>query len=575
MTKGQDSQNIIELIYGAATNGQLYLELVESLKKNIDHQEDLTSVASLLSHLKQSSEISQQFFETQQQQLMYNTLVEQLPYSILLLDEEANIIFANESAFKAAKITHVNQLPKTLALDSKTQDTLVKKHVKNMASHQLNETKAMLLEVQGDGDKDVSLLAMLSPITQVKGMYNGHIPSGAVAALFISQQPNVPIQFEQLQSLYHLTPTEAFIAGKLASAYSTEDIAKMRNSTVATIRNYIKSILQKTQTSKQQELVSLLLRSPLSLNTSFTKSLQKNAQLIGQDYLLELKDKRQLSYRVYGDLRNTPIIQSHASLSCRLEATLYMEAVLAQGFCVIVPERAGFGLSSLPPYQSLLDYPDDIVQLLDGLNIDAAYFLGTLAGGCFTLAMAYAHPERVKEVMLIESFSPFVEPAKVKGAPFFYRHFPQFCQSWPRLALYAMRLSMFEFKRKPDESYRHLLGLFNEVDAKNLALAEVKSPVKLQAIESTRQGVEALLQDIVLTTQEWGFDISQIQSPCHIFYGEADPVAAQFSKELQTLLPNAVGHFYEHEGFASMMYLKLPKLVHSLNWQKQSQLKRA
>ena len=575
MKPGQDSQDIIELIYGAATNGHLYLELVESLKKSIDHKEDLTSVSSLVTHLKQSSEISQRFFESQQQQMVYSTLAEQLPYSILLLDEDAQIIFANESAFKYAQIDHLQQLPKPLNLSCETQNTLIKKHIKDISLHHQNDTQAILLEGPGEVGKTIPLLAMLSPITQVKGMYNGHIPSGAVAALFISQQPNVPIQFEQLQNLYHLTPTEAFIAGKLASAYSTEDIAKMRNSTVATIRNYIKSILQKTNTKKQQELVSLLLRSPLSLNSSFKKSLQKNAQLIGQDFLLDLKDKRQLSYRVYGDINHTPIVQSHASLSCRLEATLYMEALLVQGFCVIVPERAGFGLSSMPPYESMLDYPDDIVQLLDHLHIDSAYFLGALAGGCFTLAMAYSYPERVKEIMLIESFSPLVDPAKVEGAPFFYRHFPHFCQSWPRLALYSMRLSMFEFKRKPDESYRHLLGLFNEGDAKSLGLSEVKSPVKLQAIESTRQGVEALLQDIVLTTQDWGFNINNIKHPCHIFYGEGDPVAKAFSKELQNLLPNSMGHFHEHDGFASMMYLKLPKLIQTLNWLPQSQARRA
>ena len=213
--------------------------------------------------------------------------------------------------------------------------------------------------------------------------------------------------------------------------------------------------------------------------------------------------------------------------------------------------------------------------LLDYLNITSAYLLGTLAGGCFTLAMAHAYPERVKEIMLIESFSPKVDPAKIEGAPFFYRHFPQFCQSWPRLALYSMRLSMFEFKRKPEESYRHLLGLFNEADAKILGLSEVKSPVKLQAIESTRQGVEALLQDIILTTQAWGFDVAEIKQPCHIFYGEGDSVAKAFSKELQVLLPNSISHYYEHEGFASMMYLKLPKLLQTLNWSNEAQLRSA
>lgn len=568
MEQGQDNQRIVELIYGAATNGHLYLEMVESLKDKMDVHDNTATAVSLLTHLRQSSAISQQLFESQQQQVMYNTLADRLPYSIILLDKNTRVIYGNKSALSLLNISNTKQLPIVLALGTATQQARIKKQVKDLVEHQENKTQAMLLETQtNDTNKAAStLLALLSPIAQARGIYAGHIPSTAVAALFISQQPDAGIQHEQLQSLYNLTPTEAFIAGKLACAYSTEDIAKMRGSTVATIRNYIKSILQKTTTSKQQELVSLLLRSPLSLKASTSNPLQNTTQPNGQDDLLELTDKRSLSYRTYGDSNLTPIVLCHASLSCRLEAPIHISELLNQGFYLIVPERAGFGLSSLPVYESLLDCTHDMAQLLNHLDIDSAYFLGTLAGGCFALAMAYAYPQYVKELMLIESFAPGVDPSRVDGAPFFYRHFPHFCQSWPRMALHTMRLSMFEFKRKPDESYHHLLGLFNKVDAKTLALNEIKKPVKSQAIESVRQGVEALLQDIVLTSRDWGFDISQIECPCHIFYGEGDPVAAQFSKQLHILLPNSVRHFHKDEGFASLLYLKLPEIIQPLHW---------
>jgi len=563
----KQGQEIVELIYGSATNGELFLEMVASLNNKIELSSGSHSARSLLAHLKQSSEISQQFFESQQQQVLYNSLADQLPFSIVLLNEDSQVIFANESALTLLNIASIKQLPKTWDLGSGAQQIQIKKQVKTLANHQEHDTHAMLLETSNVNKAGTEpLLAVLSPIAQAKGVYTGHIPTSAVAALFISQQPDAAIQHEQLQSLYNLTPSEAFIAGKLASGYSTEAIAQLRNSTVATIRNYIKIILQKTATSKQQELVSLLLRSPLSLKKSFKKFLANTAHLNGQDYLLTLSDQRQLSYRVYGDMSLTPLVLCHASLSCRLEAPLHMEELLSQGFYLIVPERAGFGLSSLPVYNSLIDFAHDLEQLLDYLKVDSTYLLGTLAGGCFALAMAHTYPERVKELMLIESFSPLVEPHQVAGAPFFYRHFPRLCQAWPRVALYSMRLSMFEFKRKPNESYRHLLGLFNEGDANTLARTDIKTQATLQVIESTRQGVEALLQDIVLTTQEWGFDVSDIKCKCHIFYGEGDPVAAAFAHKLQTLLPNQVGHFHENQGFASLLYLQLPNIIKSLDW---------
>ncbi len=569
MTQGQDSQQIIELIYGAATNGELYLELVENLKGQIDGQENVNTVNSLIAHLKQSSEISQKFFESQQNQVLYNTLADQLPFPIILLDKNAQVTRANESALKILNIKSVKQLPAALNIGNDKQKLQIAKQLKTLGQHTNSDAQTMLLDIPVNlhGSEASPLLAMLSPIAQVQSMYSGDVPSNAVAALFLSQQPNVAIQYEQLQNLYNLTPTEAFIAGKLASAHSTEQIAQMRNSTVAIIRNYIKSILQKTGTAKQQELVSLLLRSPLA----HKPSVATRSQWIARDHILELHDKRLLSFRIYGDTSQTPLVLCHASLSCRLEAPIHMPSLLDQGYYLIVPERAGFGLSSMPVYSTMLDFADDMTRLLDHLKIESAYFIGSLAGGCFALAMAYAYPKRVKELMLIESFAPFVDPSKIKGAPFFYRHFPPFCHAWPRMALYAMRLSMFEFKRKPDKSYRHLLGLFNDVDSRYLALEQIQSRAKWQAIESVRQGVEALLHDIILTTQEWDFEITKILCPCHIFYGEGDPVAAEFSKKLKQLLPNNTAHFYKDEGFASMLFLSLPKLISTLNWQQSAQ----
>jgi pimeloyl-ACP methyl ester carboxylesterase/DNA-binding CsgD family transcriptional regulator len=569
MTQGQGSQKIIDLIYGAATNGDLYLELVESLKGQIDGQESINTVNSLLAHLKESSELSQQFFENQNKQVLYHTLADQLPFPIILLDKHSQVILANERALKILNIHSNKQLPTKFNLGTRKQKQQVKTQLTTLVQYTQSDIQTLLLDIPSNrhSGETVSLLAMLSPICEVQSMYADGTPRTAVAALFISQQPNVAIQHEPLESLYELTSTEAFIAGKLANAYSTEKIAQMRNSSVAIIQNHIDTILQKTQTTKQQELVSLLLRAPIE----FKPAMAAKSQWVARDHLLELEDKRLLSFRVYGDTHQTPLVLCHASLSCRLEAPIHMQALLDQGYYLIVPERAGFGLSSMPVYGTLLDFTDDMACLLDHLKIESSYFLGSLAGGCYAMAMAYAYPKRVKELMLIESFSPFVEPSKIKGAPFFYRHFPPFCHAWPRMALYTMRLSMFEFKRKPDKSYRHLLGLFNDVDSRYLALDKIQSRVKWQAIESVRQGVEAVLHDIILTTQEWGFDICKVTCPCHIFYGEGDPVAAEFSKTLQQYLPNNTAHFYKDEGFASMLFLNLPALINTLNWDKTNQ----
>jgi pimeloyl-ACP methyl ester carboxylesterase/DNA-binding CsgD family transcriptional regulator len=548
----------IDLIYRAATDSKVHLDLVECLQENINENEK-EATELLVNHLKQSSKISQQLFEAQQQQLMYNSLADQLPFSIILLDQSADVVMANQAGLGLLGKDGIEQLPNQLNIGSEKQRINIKKRLLELNNPKCQaESEALLLE----DTTGRSTLALLSPIAEVRGKYSGHIPSNAIAALFVSQQADTSIQHKKLKALYKLTPTEAMIAGKLSEGASTEIIAELRGSTVATIRQNIKSILQKTNTSKQQELVALLLRSPLALNSAvqFDKSIQFN------DYTLELNDKRIFSYRVYGDPKKTVIVLSHASLSCRYEAPLDVDSLIKNGFCLIVPERAGYGYSSTPVYKNLLDYSADIEQLLNHLEIQSAYFAASLAGGPYALGIAYALPERVKELLLLESFAPDTDMGKIEGAPFFYKYFPGFCQKLPKVALYSMRLTMFEFKRKPKESYKHLLGMFNQTDARTLSNPLIQSQATEQAIESTRQGVEALRQDIVLTSTDWGFDISDITAKCHIFHGNGDPVATEFSRILATRLNNVESHYKKESGFADMLYMEFYNIVNSLNW---------
>ncbi len=552
----------IDLIYRAATDVQVHLELVECLKKNVDVNEK-EATALLVSHLEQSSKISQQLFEAQQQQLLYSTLADQLPFSIVLLDQTGDVVMANQSGLAILGVDYIQALPKPLSIGSEKQRLNIKKRLTDFNDPKCEtEAEALLLE----NTTSDATLALLSPIADARGMYSGHIPSNAVAALFISQQADTSIQHKKLQTLYKLTPTEAIIAGKITEGLSTEKIAELRGCTVATIRQNIKSILQKTNTSKQQELVALLLRSPLALNT--TSKIDKHTYF--NDYILELNDKRLFSYRVYGSLKNTAIVLTHASLSCRLESPIDIDALIAQGFCLIVPERAGYGYSTQPVYKKLLDYAVDIEQLLNHLDIQSAYFSASLAGGPYALGVAYALPKRVKELLLLESFAPDVDMGKIEGAPFFYKYFPGFCHKLPKIALYSMRLTMFEFKRKPKESYKHLLGMFNSTDSTTLANPAIQPQATAQAIESTRQGVEAVLQDIILTSQDWGFDISNITPKCHIVYGKGDPVATEFANTLTTRLDNCQSHYKTDSGFAAMLYLDFAQIVQSLSWKSQT-----
>lgn len=90
--------------------------------------------------------------------------------------------------------------------------------------------------------------------------------AGSSAAIFLGEPLGPrPQQAVILQHLYGLTPTEAKVAVDLAAGHPLPAIADRVGVKVATVRSHLKGALAKTATHRQSELVSLILRSPLTM----------------------------------------------------------------------------------------------------------------------------------------------------------------------------------------------------------------------------------------------------------------------------------------------------------------------
>ncbi len=94
----------------------------------------------------------------------------------------------------------------------------------------------------------------------------GTLAVDASAILFVSD-PELcqPDSIRGVCALYQLTPAETQLALYLVQGYNTADIAMAMDLKEETIRAYLKHIYTKTDTSRQPELVQLLLASRLPL----------------------------------------------------------------------------------------------------------------------------------------------------------------------------------------------------------------------------------------------------------------------------------------------------------------------
>jgi pimeloyl-ACP methyl ester carboxylesterase len=105
-----------------------------------------------------------------------------------------------------------------------------------------------------------------------------------------------------------------------------------------------------------------------------------------------LNDGRTLACCEYGDPTGDPIFYAHGGPSSRLEALIFDKTARQYGFRLIATDRPGMGLSTFKPGRVLLDYPRDIGELTDTLEIDRFGVMGWSGGGAHPPSVAMRWP---------------------------------------------------------------------------------------------------------------------------------------------------------------------------------------
>jgi dipeptidyl aminopeptidase/acylaminoacyl peptidase len=96
---------------------------------------------------------------------------------------------------------------------------------------------------------------------------------------------------------------------------------------------------------------------------------------------IQLSDGRTLAYLESGDPEGRPLFYFHGGPGSRLEGLLFDDLNQQLGIRMITPDRPGYGLSDFQEARTYLDWPDDVRQLADQLDIERFAVLGWSSGG--------------------------------------------------------------------------------------------------------------------------------------------------------------------------------------------------
>lgn len=273
-------------------------------------------------------------------------------------------------------------------------------------------------------------------------------------------------------------------------------------------------------------------------------TLELAEELAANPRAVTLRDGRRLGYSECGDPDGRALLAFPGFPNSRVSGALLDELGRERGLRVVCPERPGQGVSDPHPERTLADWPDDVRDLLDSLDIDRAVAVGISAGGPYALATAALLPDRIERVAVVCGVGP-VEAVPLRDRLLFYA-----CRFTPPLG----RLAMWGVRRqvRSDRFPRTMAKRAEGVEAA-VWRSEVGEVVHLSAREAVRQGTDPLVQEGALLGTPWPFDPSAIEVPVGLWYARDDdvvPLAAGL--HLAREIPTAEAHVHTGQGHLSV-----------------------
>ena len=277
---------------------------------------------------------------------------------------------------------------------------------------------------------------------------------------------------------------------------------------------------------------------------------------------IKLKDGRMLGYAEYGAPEGKPVFYFHGWPGSRLEWLAFDAggAVAAElNARIISVDRPGIGLSDFKRDREILDWPDDVIELADALQLDRFAVMGISGGGPYAAACAFKISGRLTATAIVAGQGPTEAPGVKDGI------------GWGLIGL------------SPEERRPMLMGLAHGIDEVMVESGmkqmyqeghpdrvAIDQPGVLTALTNTwreafRSGIDGVDQDAELFKRPWGFQLQDITAEVHLWHGEPDlTVPVSVGRYVADAIPNCHATFFPDEGHISILRNHIREILNVL-----------
>jgi pimeloyl-ACP methyl ester carboxylesterase len=260
-----------------------------------------------------------------------------------------------------------------------------------------------------------------------------------------------------------------------------------------------------------------------------------------------------LGYGEYGASEGKPVFYFHGHPGSRLDWPGIVDldnAAAELNARIIAVDRPGHGLSDFQRGRKILDWPDDVIELADALQVPRFAVLGLSGGGPYAAVCAFKISERLTTTAIVSGMGPVDAPGTQDGSSWTY---PGKGSLTRRLLL---MLTSMGLQKKPDQFSSNMKEAFKGPD-KELAL---ENPALLSGISDTfsealRPGITGAHYEAGLYTRPWGFRVQDIAAEVHLWHGEQDyNVLVSVGRYVAGAIPDCQAIFMENEGHLTLIH---------------------
>ena len=381
-------------------------------------------------------------------------------------------------------------------------------------------------------------------------------------ALVVSTELAWPAGFDQtMQEAFTLTDAEIEIVRAITEGKQLKDIAEARGRSVETVRTQLRSILAKTETHSQSELVrvTLNLMDVVSTTTGMQTPPRAHSTAPGPLKAIPFSsftqpDGRRYDYIEFGDPNGTPCLYMHMDYGLiRWPRDAELHAA-QNGMRVIVPIRAGYGHSDpLPPGAKYAPSAAlDMARLLDHLGVTRVAVLSQGADLRFAMELANARPDLVEGLVACGGTLPLQTPAQYERMDKWQRFILANARYAPKILPFLVKAGFALARRVGKEQFFNSVNAASPGDLRTFGDPQVREAMLLGSevcLSNWHSAHNAFARECLDSETDWSDVVHACKAPAVLLMGAEDPQAPrQTVEELMPVFPHLRVEFVEDAG---------------------------